>query len=70
MIVGRDLQHAMGMDILFSTKTLRWDGVEITMRTAKSNLIDLKNINRNNNKYIDIFAIASSTLKILDDKHE
>jgi Reverse transcriptase (RNA-dependent DNA polymerase) len=70
MIVGRDLQHAMGMDILFSTKTLRWDGIEIPMRTAKSNLIDSHIINRNYNKYIDIFAIASSTMKILDAKYE
>jgi hypothetical protein len=36
MLVGRDLQHAMCMDILFSTKTLQWDGVEITMRPSKS----------------------------------
>jgi hypothetical protein len=67
MIVGRDLQHAMGMDILFSTRTLQWDGVEIPMRTANSNLVDLNKINRNNDKHLDVFAIASSTMKILDE---
>jgi hypothetical protein len=50
MIVGQDLQGAMGMDILFSTKTLRWDGVKIPMQTANSNLVDLDKINCNDNK--------------------
>jgi hypothetical protein len=67
MIVVRDLQHAMGMNILFSTKTLQWDGIEIPMQTANSNLIDLDKINRNSEKYLDIFVTASS---ILDPKFE
>jgi hypothetical protein len=60
----------MGMDILFSTKTLRWDGTEIPMRTVNSNLIDLNKLNRKYNEYLDIFAIASSTMKILGAKYE
>jgi len=48
MIIGRDLQHAIGMDILFSSQKLRWDGIEIPMRTVNLNLIDFEQINRNN----------------------
>ena len=58
------------MDILFSSQKLRWDGIEIPMRTTNSNLIDLDKINSNNENIIDIFAIASSTMKILDSKYE
>jgi hypothetical protein len=39
MIIGQDLQHAMGIDILFSSQRLRWDGNEVPMRTANLNLI-------------------------------
>jgi Retroviral aspartyl protease len=37
MIIGRDLQLALGMDILFSTKHL-WDGIVIPMRTQHTDL--------------------------------
>jgi hypothetical protein len=50
MIIGRNLQHAMGMDILFSTQTLRWDGIDIPMQTSNSSLIDLDKIYENDNK--------------------
>jgi hypothetical protein len=29
MIIGQDLQQAMGMDILFLSQGLRWDGIEV-----------------------------------------
>jgi hypothetical protein len=38
MIIGRNLQLALGMDILFSTKQLKWDGIIIPMRTPNANL--------------------------------
>jgi hypothetical protein len=60
----------MGMGILFSTKTLRWDGIEIPMQTVNLNLVDLDQINCNVDKHLDVFAIASSTMKILDAKYE
>ena len=40
MFIGQDLQHAIGMDILFSSQKLRWDGIEIPIQTTNSNLID------------------------------
>jgi hypothetical protein len=71
MIVTRDLQHANGHGHpFFSTKTLRWDGIEIPMRTTKANLIDLDKINRNKNKYMDMFATTSLTMKLLYAKYE
>jgi hypothetical protein len=44
MIIGQDLQHTMGIDILFSSQRLRWDGIEVPMQTENSNLIDLDKI--------------------------
>jgi hypothetical protein len=70
MIIGRDLQQSMGMDILFLSQRLRWDGIEVQMQTANSNLIDLDKINSTNKNTIDVFAMALSTMKILDDKYE
>jgi hypothetical protein len=60
----------MGMDILFLSQRLRWDGIEVPMQTANSNLIDLDKINSPNKYTVDVFAIASSTMKILDAKYE
>jgi len=58
------------MDILFSTKTLQWDGIQIPMQTVNLNLVDLDKINCNVDKHLDVFAIASSKIKILDAKYE
>jgi hypothetical protein len=41
MIIGQDLQQAIGMDIIFSNQELRWDRIEVPMITTNSNLIDL-----------------------------
>jgi hypothetical protein len=60
----------MGIDILFSTQKLRWDGIEIPMQAENSNLIDLDEINSKNESIVDIFAIISLTMKILDAKYE
>jgi hypothetical protein len=35
MIIGRDLQHALQMDILWSTGSLTWNGMTIPMRTGQ-----------------------------------
>jgi hypothetical protein len=70
MIIGRDLQHAMGIDILFSSQSMRWDGIEVPMQTANSKLIDLDKINSTNKNTIDVFAMALSTMKISDAKYE
>ena len=56
----------MGMDILFSTQKLRWDGIEIPIQTAQSKLIDLDKINSKNENILYILAIAYLTMKILD----
>jgi hypothetical protein len=54
MIIGQDLQQAMGMDILFSSQQLRWDRIEVPMQTANSILIDLDKINSTNKNTIDV----------------
>ena len=35
MIIGRDLQSALKMDILFSTGSFTWNGITIPMRTGQ-----------------------------------
>jgi hypothetical protein len=60
----------MGMDILFLSQQLRWDGIEVPMQTENSNLTDLDTINITNKNTIDVFAIGLSTMKILDAKYE
>jgi hypothetical protein len=70
MIIGQDLQHAMGIDILSLSQRLRWDGIEVPMQTANSNSIDLDKINSTTKSTIDVFAIALLTMKILDAKYE
>jgi hypothetical protein len=70
MIIRQDLQQAMGMDILFSSQRVRWNGIEVPMQTANSNLIDLDEINSTNKNTIDVFVLALSTMKIFDAKYE
>jgi hypothetical protein len=53
----------MGMEILFSIQQMRWDGINILM-------IDLYILNSTNKSNIDVFAIALSTMKIIDAKYE
>ena len=36
LIIGQDFMKALGMDILWSTKELRWDNITIPMRTITS----------------------------------
>ena len=60
----------MVMDIFFSSQKQRWDGIEIPIQTANSKLIDLDKINSKNKNIVDTFAIASSTMKILDAKYK
>jgi hypothetical protein len=35
MIIGRDLLQALGMDILFSTGRLSWDGITVPMKSSQ-----------------------------------
>jgi hypothetical protein len=44
-IFGQDLQQAMGMDIFFSSQQLRWDGIEVPIKTSNPNLIDSDKMN-------------------------
>jgi hypothetical protein len=37
MIIRQDLQQTMGMDILFLSQRLRWDGIEVPMQNVNSN---------------------------------
>ena len=70
MILGRDLQMALGMDILFSTKHLKWDGIIIPMRTKNTDLsyLDKRVVNIGTSQ--DVFATASTPMSILDAKYE
>jgi hypothetical protein len=70
MIIGRDLQLALGMDILFSTKHLKWDGIVIPMRTQHTDLSYLDNRVKNLGNSQDVFATASTPMSILDAKYE
>jgi Retroviral aspartyl protease len=70
MIIGRDLQIALGMDILFSTKHLKWDGIAIPMRTHNTDLSYIDNRVKNIGNSQDVFATASTPMSILDAKYE
>jgi hypothetical protein len=63
MTIGRDLQKSMGMDIPFSSQRLRWDGMEVLMQTANSNLIDLDKINSTYKNTIDVFAVNNENFR-------
>jgi hypothetical protein len=54
MIIGRDQQHAMGKDILFSTQQLRWDGVDVPIQTENSKFVDLDTLNSCNKSIVDL----------------
>jgi hypothetical protein len=60
MIIGRDLQIVLGMDILFSTKHLKWDGMVIPMRTPDANLSYLDTQINNIGNLQDVLATAST----------
>jgi hypothetical protein len=68
MIIGRDLQLALGMDILFSTKQLKWDGIIIPMRTPNATLSYLETRIKHIGSLQDVFAAASTPMSILDAK--
>jgi hypothetical protein len=70
MIIGRNLLLALDMDILFSTKHLKWDGIIIPMRTPNANLSYLETRIKNIGSLQDIFAAASTPMSILDAKYE
>jgi hypothetical protein len=70
MIIGRDLQSALGMDILFSTKHLKWDGVMIPMRQHNANLSHIDQRATNIADSQDVFATASTPMAILDAKYQ
>jgi len=70
MIIGRVLQEALGMDILFSTKHLRWDGIVIPIRTPNTNLSYLDSRIQNSGNSQDVFATATTPMSILDAKYE
>ena len=58
------------MDILFSTKHLKWDGIVIPMRTQHTDLSYLDNRVKNLGNSQDVFATASTPMSILDAKYE
>jgi hypothetical protein len=67
MIFGRDLQLALGIDVLFSTKHLKWDGMVIPMRSPDANLSYLDTRIKNIGSLQDVFATASTPI---DAKYE
>jgi hypothetical protein len=58
------------MDILFSTKHLKWDGIAIPLRTPNSNLSYLDTRIKNTGSSQDVFAIATTPMTILDADYE
>lgn len=70
MMIGRELQIALRMDILFSTNHLKWDGIVIPMRTSNTHFsyLDKRIINIGNLQ--DVFATSSTPMYILDAKYE
>jgi hypothetical protein len=70
MIIGRNLQLALEMDILFSTKHLKWDVIVIPMRTQNTDLSYIDNHVKNLGNLQDAFAAASTPMSILDAKYE
>jgi Reverse transcriptase (RNA-dependent DNA polymerase) len=70
MIIERDLQIAIRMDILFSTKHLKWDSIVMPMRTQNIDLSYIDNCVKNLGNSQDVFATASTPMSILDAKYE
>jgi hypothetical protein len=70
MIIGRNLQLALGMDILFSTKHLKWDGIVILMRTQHTDLSYIDNRVKNLGNSQDVFATASTPMSFLHAKYK
>jgi hypothetical protein len=70
MIIGRDLQLALKLDILFSTKQFRWDDLSIRMRTPNSYLSYLETRIKYIDNPQDVFTTVSTPMSILDAKFE
>jgi hypothetical protein len=70
LIIGRNLQLTLGMDILFFTKHLKRDGIIISMRTPDANLSFLETRIKNVSNLQDVFATALTPMSILDTKYE
>jgi hypothetical protein len=58
------------MDILFSTKYLKWDGMIIPMRTQNTDFSHIGNCVKNLGNSQDVFATASTPMSIPDAKYE
>ena len=43
VIIGRDIMDLLGIDLQFSTKTIKWDHAEISMRPNNCNQYDTQN---------------------------
>ena len=41
IIIGQDLMQQMGVDLLNSTKTIRWDDQEISMRPRSTAVLEI-----------------------------
>ena len=57
-IFGRDFLQAIGMDILFSTKTIAWDGIEVEMLSRNE-------LNKNN--FDDVEELRTTEPKVILD---
>ncbi len=68
MILGRDIQQALGMDILWSTGHLRWDGIQIPMYNTSS--IDQEPFTNLLEPEDELFHAATEPTKILEAKYE
>ena len=73
IILGKDLQQAIGLDILNSTLTLRWEGIEIPMRDfgELANRAELHWTDRHTNDSSEAAAeMQARTTRILDAHYE
>jgi hypothetical protein len=70
MIIGRNLQLALGMNILFSTKQLKWDGIMIPTHTPNAKFVLSGDTNEKYWQSPGCFATASTPMSIVDAKYE
>jgi hypothetical protein len=70
MIIGRDLQLALNLDILFVTKQFRWGVLSITTSIPNSYLSYLETRIKNIDNSQDVFTTVSTPMSILDAKYE
>ncbi len=66
MIIGRDLLDYLGIDVCFSTSSIKWENAEIPMRSADATIADSFYIEDPQ----DLYTTVDRVKEILDAKYE